>query len=132
MAAWDGGKSTVSILTKLLRHRPLGNSTQASKNVAKERLKLALTYDRSGLARGAIEQLGDEIIRLIAKHLEINEEDIQMHFDRTAESDKLTASIPLHIAQRPRVAANAATTLNKSQSARKSRPRRRRRPRHAH
>lgn len=122
----------MSILTKLLRHRPLGSSTQASKNVAKERLKLALTYDRSGLARGAIEQLGDEIIRLIAKHLDINEEDVQMHFDRTAESDKLTASIPLHIAQRPRVSATTAPTVKTPQSSKKPRPRRRRRPRHAH
>lgn len=122
----------MSILTKLLRHRPLGSSTQASKNVAKERLKLALTYDRSGLARGVIEQLGDEIIRLIAKHLEIDEKDVQMHFDRTAESDKLTAIIPLHIAQRPRVSANSAQTVNKSRTAKKSHPRRRRRPRHAH
>ena len=122
----------MSILTKLFRHRPLGSSTQASKNVAKERLKLALTYDRSGLARGAIEQLGNEIISLIAKHLEINEKYVQMHFDRTAESDMLTASIPLYTAQRPRVSANTVQTVKKSPTAKKSHPKRRRRPRHAH
>lgn len=123
----------MSIITKLFRYRPLGSDTRASKNVAKERLKLALTYDRSGLARGAIEQLGDEIIRLIAKHLEINEEDVQMNFDRTAESDKLTASIPLNIVQRPRVAAEPAPAAQKkSQRANRSPSKRRRRPRHAH
>lgn len=121
----------MSILTKLFRHRPQGSEVQSSKNVAKERLKLALTYDRSGLARGAIEQLGDEIIRLIAKHLDINEEDIQMQFDRTAESDRLTASIPLHIVQRPRTPANPPLAVQKSQNTKRSRSKRRR-PRHAH
>lgn len=122
----------MSIITKLFRYRPLGSDTRASKNVAKERLKLALTYDRSGLARGAIEQLGDEIIRLIAKHLEINEEDVQINFDRTTESDKLTASIPLNIVQRPRVTAEPAPAAQKSQRTKKSHSKRRRRPRHAH
>lgn len=122
----------MSILTKLFRHRPQDSKTPASKNVAKERLKLALTYDRSGLARGAIEQLGDEIIRLIAKHLAINEEDVQMHFDRTAESDKLTATIPLHIAQRSRISTAPSPIAQTSQSTKKSQSKRRRRPRHAH
>lgn len=122
----------MSILTKLFRYRPQDSKTQASKNVAKERLKLALTYDRSGLARGAIEQLGDEIIRLIAKHLAINEADVQMHFDRTAESDKLTATIPLHVAQRPRPSMAPQPTAQRAQRAKKSHAKRRRRPRHAH
>ena len=121
----------MSILTKLFRYRPQGSELQSSKNVAKERLKLALTYDRSGLARGAIEQLGDKIICLIAQHLEIDKEDIQMHFDRTDESDKLTAIIPLHIAQRPRVSTNPPLTTQKSPTTKKSRSKRRR-PRHAH
>lgn len=119
----------MSILTRLFRYRPQDSKTRASKNVAKERLKLALTYDRSGLARGAIEQLGDEIIRLIAKHLAIKEEDVQMHFDRTAESDRLTASIPLHVAQRPRT---PTAPQPGAQGAKKSPSKRRRRPRHAH
>jgi cell division topological specificity factor len=74
----------------------------ASKHVAKERLKLALTYDRGDLTRGTIEQLRHEIIRLIAKHLTIKEEEIQISFDRSTEYDKLIATIPLRTAPRPR------------------------------
>ena len=117
----------MSILTKLFGHRPLGSNTQSSKNVAKERLKLALTYDRGGLARGAIEQLGSEIVRLIAKHLAISEEEVQMHFDRTTEYDKLTVSIPLQVEQRPRVQVANATAAKKPQARRR---RRRHRPAH--
>lgn len=79
------------------------DSTQVnSKEVAKERLKLALTYDRSDLPRGTIEQLRDEIIQLIAKHLTIDAEEIQIQFDHTTDHGKLIASIPLRKAPRLR------------------------------
>ena len=42
-----------------------------------------MTYDRGGLAQGTIEQLRDEIIQVIAKHLAINEDEIEINFDRT-------------------------------------------------
>jgi cell division topological specificity factor MinE len=76
---------------------------RSSKYVAKERLKLALTYDRGGIARGTIEQLQDEILQLLVKHLAVREEDIQLQFDRTAECDKLIASIPLRPPPQSRV-----------------------------
>jgi len=99
--------NTVSFLSKLRWFRePSPGAQDLSKDVAKERLKLALTYDRGDLARGTIEQLRDEIIQLIAKHLAIHAEDIQISFDRTTEYDKLVATIPLRPTprQRPQVA----------------------------
>jgi cell division topological specificity factor len=111
----------VKLLNKILWFGSLSSTKLSSKSVAKERLKLALTYDRGGLARGTIEQLRDEIIQLIAKHLAIREEDIQINFDRTPECDKLIATIPLQTAQRPQ--AQKAT----STPAKKAPPRRRRR-----
>lgn len=114
----------VKFLHKLLGlHSPSPAST--SSKVAKERLKVALTYDRSGLARDTIEQLRDEIIQLIAKHLAIREEDIQIRVDRTSEGERLIASIPLQSTQRPRVQMATAGTPKKTHTRR----RRRRRPR---
>ena len=55
----------MGLLDKLVKHLSPGGYGQQSKNAAKERLKLALTYDRGGLAQGTIEQLRDEIIRLL-------------------------------------------------------------------
>ncbi|GIX45838.1 MAG: hypothetical protein KatS3mg131_0049 [Candidatus Tectimicrobiota bacterium] len=81
----------MSFLRKLFGWRP---PQAQSKQVAKERLKLALTYDRRGLASGNLEQLRREISRIIAKHFAVSEQDIQISFDRTAEYDKLIASIP--------------------------------------
>ena len=62
-----------------------------------------MTYDRGGLAQGTIEQLRDEIIQVIARHLAIHEDEIEINFDRTTEDDKLIASIPLRMAPRARV-----------------------------
>jgi cell division topological specificity factor len=92
----------VGLLDKLVKHLSPGGYGQQSKNAAKERLKLALTYDRGGLAQGTIEQLRDEIIQVIAKHLAINEDEIEINFDRTTEEDRLIASIPLRMAPRIR------------------------------
>lgn len=101
---------------------------QMSKNIAKERLKVALTYDRSGLARDTIEQLRDEIIQLIAKHLNIRAGDIRINVERSSEHDVLVASIPLQQMQRPRAPADRAPQSSpQAPQPRKGSKRRRRR-----
>jgi cell division topological specificity factor MinE len=95
----------------LIKRLSPGSPGQQSKHAAKERLKLALTYDRGGLAQGTIEQLRDEIIQVIAKHLTINEDEIDINFDRTSEEDKLIASIPLRLSPRTRTKLGQATAM---------------------
>lgn len=96
----------MKLLQKLLGLR--ASDTPASSQVAKDRLKLALTYDRGGLPRGAIEQLRDELIDVIAKHLSISREEIQINFERSDNYDKLIASIPLTVQRVREPAAKAA------------------------
>lgn len=92
----------MGLFDTLVKRLSPGGNPQQSKQAAKERLKLALTYDRGGLAQGTIEQLRDEIIQVIAKHLAIHEDEIEINFDRTSEQDKLIASIPLRMPPRTR------------------------------
>lgn len=99
----------MGLLDTLMKRLSPGGAQQ-SKQAAKERLKLALTYDRGGLAQGTIEQLRDEIIQVIAKHLAIHEDEIEINFDRTSEQDKLIASIPLRMPQRPRLKGGQTTS----------------------
>ncbi len=73
------------------------DASYTSKQAARERLKLALTYDRASIGYNALEQLRDEIVQVIAKHLELDQEDITIQLDRTMDQDKLIASIPLRI-----------------------------------
>ena len=114
-------------LNPLFWFRDSSSTHRKSKYAAKERLKLALTYDRGGVARGTIEQLRDEILQLMVKHLAVREEDIQIQFERTAECDKLIASIPLQPTQQPR-AQVANTAIAKKAPARRRRHRPRPRP----
>jgi cell division topological specificity factor MinE len=93
--------------------------------VAKDRLKLALTYDRGGLPRGAIEQLRDELIDVIAKHLNISTQEIQINFERSDNYDKLIASIPLTVQRAPVQAATAAGAKTKGPQKTSGRRRRR-------
>jgi len=99
----------VGWLDKFVKHLSPESSGQQSTHDAKERLKLALTYDRGGLAQGTIEQLRDEITQVIAKHLTIDEDEIDINFDRTSEEDKLIASIPLRMSPRTRAKVGRAT-----------------------
>jgi cell division topological specificity factor len=119
------GENTVKLLQKLRWFRAPGTDDQTSSAVAKDRLKLALTYDRGGLPRGAIEQLRDELIDVIAKHLSISREEIQINFERSEDYDKLIASIPLTV-QRLRAPEPKATAA-KTASPQKGPGRRRRR-----
>jgi cell division topological specificity factor len=100
----------VGFLDKLVKHLSPGGYGQQSKTAAKERLKLALTYDRGDLAQGTIELLRDEIIQVIAKHLTINEDEIDINFDRTIEEDRLIASIPLRMTPRARAKRSQMTS----------------------
>ena len=89
---------------RLLRQDP----SETSAPRAKERLKLALTYDRNGLEQGVIDQLRGELSRVMAKHLAIKAEDIQIDIDHTMDTDKLVASVPLNSARRPRTPVTAS------------------------
>ena len=85
------------------------DAPRTSKQAARERLKLALTYDRASIGYNALEQLRDEIIAVIAKHLDLDQEDITIQLDRTLDQDKLIASIPLRINTRSHGSRSAAT-----------------------
>lgn len=85
------------------------DAPRTSREVARERLKLALTYDRASIGYNALEQLRDEIIEVIAKHLNLDQEDITIQLDRTIDQDQLIASIPLRINTRSHGSRSPAT-----------------------
>jgi len=102
----------VSIWSKLigqLQSSPKIQYTEVSASAAKERLKVALTYDRNGLEQGTIENLREELVRLMAEHLDIQTEDVEVNIDETTGPNRLVASIALRPPRRARPAAATAT-----------------------
>ena len=84
--------------------------TEVSAPTAKERLKVALTYDRNGLEPGAIDSLREDIVRLMAEHLDIKADDVQVDIDDTTGPNRLVASIALRPQRRAQGAKSLAAT----------------------
>lgn len=77
----------------------LRGEDKKSKTVAKERLKLVLVHDRTNCSPEFLETIKSEIIEVIKKHLEVDEQelDIQITTNVDGESGKptLVANIPI-------------------------------------
>ena len=67
---------------------------EASSSVAKTRLQMVLTHDRSDISPGLVEQIKDDIIKVIAEHLAIDPDHVVVSLTRTAKESRLVAEIP--------------------------------------
>ena len=72
-----------------------------SKDVAKERLKLVLIHDRSTFSPQFLEMIKGEIIKVIQKYMEVDEELLDIQLTKTTSDDgarvipALVANIPI-------------------------------------
>ena len=81
-----------------------------SRAVAKERLKLVLINDRTGLSPKMLEELRIEILNVIKKYLEIDESSLDIQMTNTKSEDGKTM-VPALIANIPiRKVKNKQTT----------------------
>lgn len=67
----------------------------SSAEIAKNRLKVVLSYDRTNLTPELLNQLQDEIVRVISQHLEIDRERMVVSTQRGDHGDHLVADIPI-------------------------------------
>jgi cell division topological specificity factor len=74
--------------------RLLGRKERSS-SVAKTRLQMVLTHDRSDISPGLIEQIKDDIIEVIAKRLAIDPDQVVVNLTSNARESRLVAEIPL-------------------------------------
>jgi cell division topological specificity factor len=77
-------------LTKLF-----GTKEETSSNLAKARLQMVLTHDRSDISPGLLEKIKDDIVAVIAQHLAIDPDTVEVNLDQTANQSRLVAQIPL-------------------------------------
>lgn len=66
-----------------------------SSRQAKERLHLVLVHDRANISPQILEALKSELIEVIGKYLEFDEDSIAVSLDRDEESVALVANIPI-------------------------------------
>jgi cell division topological specificity factor len=78
---------------------------EKSGSVAKSRLQMVLVHDRSQISPGLMEQIKDDIIEVIARHLAIDPENVEINLTSTQTESRLVAEIPLRLNDRRQKAA---------------------------
>ncbi len=62
---------------------------------AKERLQLVLIHDRTDLTSADLNELKDELLQDISRHVEIDRDGVQIDLERDGRAQRLVADIPL-------------------------------------
>jgi len=63
--------------------------------IAKERLRLVLTYDRAGIPPQLLHVIKNEIITIISKHVRVDREGIEVNLSHENGHTTLVANIPI-------------------------------------
>lgn len=66
-----------------------------SADAAKERLKFVLIHDRTDIKTSTLEQLKDEILEVISKHIAIDPDLVRIQMIHEGREQRLVADIPL-------------------------------------
>jgi len=66
-----------------------------SANQAKERLQLVLVHDRTNLTTSALEDLKDELIDVISRHIDIDPTAVIIEMNQEGRQQRLIADIPI-------------------------------------
>lgn len=75
--------------------RLFGRAAPSSANAAKERLQLVLIHDRTDISQAVMDQIKDEIIAVISKHVNIDRSGVDVNLSQTNRQNKLIVNIPL-------------------------------------
>ncbi|NCP86859.1 MAG: cell division topological specificity factor MinE [Anaerolineae bacterium CG_4_9_14_3_um_filter_57_17] len=67
---------------------------------AKERLQMVLIHDRTDLTPAILEALKEELLAVIARHVDIDPSTIRVELENEGRSQRLIADIPLRPAAR--------------------------------
>jgi cell division topological specificity factor len=75
--------------------RLLGRKEPSSAELARERLKLVLVTDRSDLSPEKLKLMQNEIMAVIKRYLQIDDEQVQIKLEQRDRKNYLVADIPL-------------------------------------
>ena len=66
-----------------------------SKDIAKERLQLVLIHDRASLSPGMVDDLRKDLIEVISKYMDFDEEGLDVQVESRDEIAMLEVNIPI-------------------------------------
>ncbi len=82
-----------TLLNKILKREE--EDQAGSKDVAKERLRLVLISDRANITPQMLENLKEDLIKIISKYIEIDVKGLEIFLEREDTQVALTASMPV-------------------------------------
>lgn len=65
---------------------------KSSREVAKGRLQLVLAHDRTGLEGGRLQEMREEIAKVIARYVQIDAEAVEIEIETRSRETQLTVS----------------------------------------
>src|SRR5437016_14096449 len=72
-----------------------GRKKPSPGEVAKERLKVVLVHDRIKINPELLEQIKADLLAVISRRLDVDEQHVQIHMAREDHLDKLHAAVPI-------------------------------------
>lgn len=72
-----------------------GQQEPSSKSIAKERLRLVLVHDRASISPQLLEDLKEDMLKVISSYMEIDENGTEVTLKSDETSVALMASIPV-------------------------------------
>ncbi|MBQ9365433.1 MAG: cell division topological specificity factor MinE [Schwartzia sp.] len=72
-----------------------GGSSAKSSDLAHQRLKFVLLNDRTNISPEIMENIKNDIIQVISKYMEINQNAMEVSLENDSDSVALVASIPV-------------------------------------
>lgn len=84
--------------------RLFSKDSVASKDVAKERLRLVLVHDRTTISPEYLNLIKEDLLKVIREYLEIDEEALQVNLANEDSAFALVANIPVKGFKRNRMA----------------------------
>lgn len=75
----------------------------SSANIAKERLRLVLVHDRTNVSPQFLEELKEELIAVISRYMEIDQEQMDVNLQSGENQATLVANIPVRRMKRTAV-----------------------------
>ncbi len=81
----------MELINRLLGRQP----SPGSKDVARERLRLVLVQDRASIAPSLWGALKEDLLAVIRRYLEVDEDAVDVQLEREGEAMALVANIPV-------------------------------------
>ncbi len=75
--------------------RLFGVGEPSSGKLAANRLQVVLVHDRSNINPALMDEIKDEIIAVIQRHIEIDAEGVEINLSQNGRESRLVADIPL-------------------------------------